>query len=544
LIKILGDDKMMKGSKKKMCLAFGLILIISLFSLAPMASAEVPELNEGMVGCQSLDIDFTDIVDEKELNGMIDDLIKDYSLFFNGGSVDADVDFNGGGLGFYLMNEVVSAQANVNGADCYQTRWSAYFASGLDVGADASVDIPAGGAMASPTKVDADAKLDYYAEFDFTFDQWYTKDAMALAKMEMKFKPKFDGNVEANVNANVDNVKIDAKIKASAKTSGIVGTVTFDFDEPLDLLDLPVEENEEWEANISFTVTASIVGTIEANYDISGIPDLEDQKGTETIDLAVESGGEVSEQISGEVLRFRSGEGKQFEIADGTTTTVIPVYSVDLEEAMEELFEDDYYDDYYDYYDTRAESYEESSSSDNKDDYYEEEVEYGLLSGLGDPMDFLGDLDAEDFKMEFYFAPSEGMFVGSNVGMEETALKKFTQQAGMGDILNNVDMEMKPATKEEVNTFKTSRGADYYAISGTDDEGSEGVNWILVIAGIFLAIIVVVIILFILVRKRASSGEPEQDYQNMEDDPAGLSEDDGSGWDEDRDTFSDSPPEL
>lgn len=307
----------------------------------PSQTASAPELEKGQKWSQSMEVDFGGIIDTLELDKNLNEMGKELKTqgFVDTFDIDMDID---GGLGLALTTEIVDVNTDFNGKTCHHIRNSAYFASGL--GADASVNV--GG---KDIQVKGSGGAEYYVELDIVADMWVTADELAIMRIDVTVRPEISAEVKADAAGTVKNVNFDIDVNGYVRSSDIVARVTIDFDEPFDYLDLPIEENEEWTAEGSFTGTASISGKIETRLDVTGIPDEDDIHEGETIDLAEESGGpeELDEDIS---VSFESGTKSTVKLPDGTSTEVIPVMNVEIMELIEEIFggnDDDYYDDYY-----------------------------------------------------------------------------------------------------------------------------------------------------------------------------------------------------
>ncbi|MDP7264673.1 MAG: hypothetical protein QGH39_03845 [Candidatus Thermoplasmatota archaeon] len=322
------------------------LLMILALSVLPMSNAEednavnenisVPVLEKGQKWSQSISVDLNDMIGDLDIDKIIDEAgaeLKDSGILT---SFDVDVDFNGGGIGLYMTSEVMDDNADVNGEKCYQVRNTLYFGSGLGIEASANI-------AGSGISIKGSGSAEYYVEFDLVIDMWMTTDELAITRIDATLKPSLNAEAAASVKANIENMNFDIKGGASIKTENIVASATLDFDEPFDILELPIEENEKWTPEGDFTGTASVSGKIRARADITGIPEEDDIHEDETIDLAQESGGE--EDFEDDMwLALKSGKKTTITLADGSTTPVIPI-SPDFEAWEDDFFYDD--DDYY-----------------------------------------------------------------------------------------------------------------------------------------------------------------------------------------------------
>ncbi len=324
------------------------LLVILTLSALPISYAEddnvrengnsAPVLEKGQKWSQSLSMDLNDLIADLDIDKILDEAGKELKASGDVQTFDVNVDFNGGGVGLYMTSEVLSDDADVNGEVCYQVRNTIYFGSGL--GVEASANIAGMG-----NSIKGSGSAEYYFEFDLVIDMWMTIDELALSRIDASLKPSFNAEAAASVRGSIENMNFDIKGGASIKTENIVATATLDFDEPFDIFELPIEENEEWTPEGSFTGTASVSGKIRAKADITGIPEEDDIHEDETIDLAEESGG--PEDFDDEIwLALKSGKKTTITLADGTTTPVIPI-SPDFE-ALEEYYDDDDWDDDWD----------------------------------------------------------------------------------------------------------------------------------------------------------------------------------------------------
>ena len=694
------------------------LLIVFVLAALPTGNAvdeneknAAPELVKGSKWSQSAEVDFSGFFDTIDIDGLVDEMVGELKSEGILDSLDVDFDINGG-LGMFMTTEVVDVGIETNGEQCNHIRTSTYFGSGLGVDLDA-------GFSGNGISADGSGSAGYYIEFDLIVDTWVTVDELALVKADMTLKPEFKAEVDAEANGKAMNMEFDIDVNGYVKTKDVVAKLTLDFDEPFDYLDLPIEENEEWTADGSFSGEASITGKIEMKMDVTGIPGQEDVHESETIDLAEESDGphDFEEDIS---LSFESGASTATTLPDGSTTPVIPVSNVDLMDIFSDAFEADQYeeveimhfsvedgnngdrehgcffliragrgvdidpythsffvaekgyspkkldlnlrqyedsppygpdlgsgdmngtydwteygkwwnngeyigfdmpmenmgidiadgnvyevmiknphgevifkdtfiysqqypyrsrsdDDYYTVYigpftdeygdvisgidisfildditymsrtlsDGRArfelpvkkipdgtkitaeKDYTEITWNwgiDNApfqgmfvgddyyydDDYYEEESILSFLPFLED----LEDMNPEDFELKHYFAPELGVFVKSEMGMNEIALQNIDDPDAK-KALSSLNMEMKPATEKEVESFKSSRSKDYFVKA---DDG-PGTNWVLVGLGVLAAVVVLVFVLMIVMRRKGKQtrSPPSSDHRQGSD---------------------------
>jgi len=495
------------------------LFILMLLAAAPVSSAvtvredpetDVPEMVKGTEWSQSMEINFNNLLDNMEFTKMFDEIGTQLKMLGMAEEFDVDLDIDGG-MGLFMTSEVVDVGVDVSGEECNHLRTSAFFGSGLriDLGVDVEIDIEG-----EKISVDGSGSAGYYLEFDAILDMWVTTDELALVKAEVKISPFLDADVSANVKGTFDNVNFDINVNGNIKTDNILAKAIIEFDDPFDYLDLPVEENEEWYVEGFLEGVASVSGKIEMELDVSGIPGEDDIHEKETIDLAEETEGshEFEEYVE---LNFGSGETTSVPLSDGSTTQAIPIYNLDILELFEDDWDDDYYydDDWDDewYYETR--DYEDDYDDDDDDDYYyDDDDDYyyddDYYDDYFDPFDyldmfggsFLGDLEnmgPDDLAMNQYYAPELGMFVKTEIGLTEEALDDLDDPKTK-ETLSVLRMDMEPATKEEVESFKDSRSPDYFS----EEEKEPEENWIVLGLGLLVALIVVFFVLILLIKRK------------------------------------------
>jgi len=618
---------------RKVLMRFISLAFLFVFVLAAMPTGNAveeaennaaPELVKGSKWSQSAEVDFSGFFDTLDIDGLVDEVVGELKSEGIVDKLDVDLDIDGG-MGMFMTTEVIDVGVETNGEQCNHIRTSTYFGSGMGVDLDA-------GFSGNGISVDGSGSAGYYVEFDLIVDTWVTVDELALVKVDMTLKPDFNLEVDAEAKGKAMNMGFNIDVNGYVKSKNVVAKLELDFDEPFDYLDLPIEDNEEWTAEGSFSGEASITGTIEMKMEVTGMPgEAEDIEEEEIIDLGKESEGphEFEEYIS---LTFESGKSTTTTLPDESTTPVIPVSNVDLMDIFDMAYQDDHYDEgvsimhftledgnnrdgergcffliragrgvdidpkrhaffvaekgyspkkldmnfreyrdsapygpepesgdlnssydwtydsdlwndgeyigfdmpmdnmgidpadgyvyevliknpygevifkdtfvYSQQYGYRSRSdddyyYDDDDYDDDyyydDDMYYEEESIFSALPFLED----LEDFDPEDFEMKHYFAPELGVFVKSEMGMNEIALQNIDNPEAK-KALSSLNMEMKPATEKEVESFKSSRSKDYFVKA---DDG-PGTNWVLVGLGILAAVVVLVFVLMIVMRRK------------------------------------------
>ncbi len=290
-----GKSDLLKGDEMKKtigltlaALMFGAVFLGAL-SINVSADAELPvwQVGDGWW--------FENTVDFSELQQEIDAGMAELPPGFN-----ADITV-GGGIGIYFGVEVVDTAYEYNGYNCYKVDFTG--AVGIDFGLEASVNGEITEELLS-LEIDATGQLVIVGEANLVGSLYFTVDELALAGGDFTLTVEATGDllVDAYINIFMDtsgfggqviSEEANIDVDASVAVENVLITGSLELDPPIDFLDFPIFEGDEWEVPEQDTDwIASLVGsgTITVDADVTGIPEQPPIHEHEVIDLGVEIG--------------------------------------------------------------------------------------------------------------------------------------------------------------------------------------------------------------------------------------------------------------
>jgi len=402
------------------------------------------------------------------------------------GSIDQDIQ---GKAGYFMIFEI-------SGATDTQYTMDISTGGGVEIDGNAKItsQMPEEGTYRydyddwdyEPPMVEKEVSIDLFLDVSLGVDglAHFTKDDMKLQDLDLVFTFEGDFDLEMlnfpETDYDYDEETDEEIIIVEYNDYDISGsvdikvTLSMEFDPPLDILNFPIEEDEEWVAESNMTVS----GTYQGAIDVRGLPDLiaiammEEGISFPMILEDLDTGsddlrdGVLEEQTVPISIPLTCSGTEMITLADGSSSEA---YIIQFQE--EEYYDEEYYP---------PDPYEYLPFDDDDEEYYPEEMEEEEESSGPDMSG-----------MKFLYCPEEGFFVSAQMeGIgEEFGLDG---SSGEGDPIQLTPMRSDDAEKK-LGIFEGE--------SGEDNEPGFFL-WGLIAAVAIGALIIIVVVIAVMVMKR------------------------------------------